>query len=65
MPTEERRIGMKERLKIRKGKLTDYAVVYVEMPEFPEIERFIYTKRKTIYINLSARPGAKIIKLVQ
>lgn len=56
---------MKERLKIRKGKLTDYAVVYVEMPEFPEIERFIYTKRKTIYINLSARPGAKIIKLVQ
>lgn len=49
----------------RERNLADYAIVYIEAPRYPEIERFIYTQRRTIYINLSARSGAKIIRLVQ
>lgn len=56
---------MKRNTDGKKNRLDDYAVVYVEIPKQPEIERYIYTNRKTIYINLSARPGAKIVKLVQ
>lgn len=56
---------MRERLQMRKGKLADYTVFYIEAPMHPEIERFIYTQRKSIYINLSARPNAKIVKLMQ
>lgn len=56
---------MKERLKDEKRRIADYAIVYIEAPMHAEIERFIYTGRKTIYINLSARPDAKLVKLMQ
>lgn len=56
---------MKRNANRRKNRLDEYAVVYVEAEKYPEIERFVYTQRRTIYINLSARPDAKIVKLVQ
>lgn len=56
---------MNTKLNCRKNRLEDYTVIYIEAPNHLEIERFIYTKRKTIYINLSAKKDAKIIRLVQ
>lgn len=56
---------MNMKLNQKKNKIEDYAVVYIEAPNHPEIERFVYVNRKTIYINLSAKKGAKIIRLVQ
>lgn len=46
-------------------RMEGFAIEYIQAPKYPQIERFIYTKRRTIYINLSARKDAKIIKLEQ
>lgn len=44
--------------------IADYTMFYIESPQYPDIERFIYRNRKAVYINLSAKPGANIVKLV-
>lgn len=49
--------------KNRKSILDTYDRVYVHMPEHEDIEKFVYPDRKVIYINIAAKPGAKIIKL--
>lgn len=44
--------------------LCEFAVVYIDAPpQCREVERFIYPERKTIYINVSATAGAKLVKL--
>jgi len=35
------------------------------MPEEPEVERYICQNDKTIYINMEARKGAQITKLIK
>ena len=52
-------------MKPKSGKLEGFKTAYIEAQMYPEIERFIYTQRRTIYINLMAKPGSNIIKLVQ
>lgn len=47
-----------------KRMLDSYRRVLMSMPEYPEIRRFIWRSKKMIYINISARPGAKIDKLL-
>ena len=44
--------------------LDSYREVFKSIPESPEIRRFIWRKKKMIYINIAARPGAKIDKLL-
>ena len=44
--------------------LDSYRTIYRYIPEQPEVRRFIWRSRKLIYINLSARPDAKIDKLI-
>ena len=48
----------------RKGSLAEYRITYKHVPEQPDVEKFISRSRKQIVINLSARKGAKIIKLL-
>lgn len=40
--------------------LDGYRTIYRFMPDRPEVARIISRGRKTICINLAARPGAKI-----
>lgn len=40
--------------------LDTYITIYRHYPDMPEIARIIDRGRKIIFINLSARPGAKI-----
>lgn len=42
-----------------------YRIVYLAVPEYPEIERFVRTSRHTTYINTASAPGAKVVKLIQ
>lgn len=56
---------MNRRINRKECGIVGYAVVYIDVPMYPEIERFIYTAKRTIYINLAAKPAANIIKLVQ
>lgn len=56
---------MCSKAKEKAGMLAEYTIVYIDAPQYPHIECFIYTQRKTIYINLATKKGAKIIKLVQ
>lgn len=37
---------------------------YVEIPSRPDIDRIIVLPLKTVYINLSAEPGANVTRLV-
>ena len=44
--------------------LDSYRTVFKSIPERPEVRRFIWRSRRTIYINLAARPDAKIEQLM-
>ena len=44
--------------------LDNYRTVFKSIPESPEVRRFIWRGKKMIYINIAARPGAKIDKLL-
>lgn len=44
--------------------LDSYRTVFKSILESPEVRRFIWRSKKMIYINISARPGAKIDKLL-
>ncbi len=44
--------------------LDSYRTVFKSIPERPEVRRFIWRSRRTIYINLAARPDAKIEQLL-
>ena len=44
--------------------LDSYRRIPMAMPEFPEVRRFIWRSKKTIYINTAARHWAKIDKLL-
>ena len=44
--------------------LDSYRTVFKSIPESPEVRRFIWRSKKMIYINIAARPGAKIDKLL-
>lgn len=48
----------------RHTRLTGYSIVYIDAPDHPEIERYLYTRRRVIYINLAASEGANIVRLV-
>lgn len=45
-------------------KMKSFRTVNVWIPEFPEVARIISLPKELIYINLSARPGAKIVRLI-
>lgn len=44
--------------------LDSYRTVFKSIPERPEVRRLIWRSRRTIYINLAARPDAKIEQLL-
>ena len=44
--------------------LDSYRTVFKSVPESPEVRRVIGRGKKMIYINIAARPGAKIDKLL-
>ena len=44
--------------------LDSYRTVFKSIPERPEVRRFIWRSRRTIYINPAARPDAKIEQLL-
>lgn len=44
--------------------LDSYRTVFKSIPERAEVRRFIWRSRRTIYINLAARPDAKIEQLL-
>ena len=44
--------------------LDSYRTVFKSIPDRPEVRRFIWRSRRTIYINLAARPDAKIEQLL-
>ena len=44
--------------------LDSYRTIYRSIPDQPEVRRIISRRRRTICINLAARPGAKIDRLL-
>lgn len=42
----------------------NFRVVYVDCQDYPETERFVVVPEKTVYINRSACPGAKVVRLI-
>ena len=50
---------------IRRSRLDSYDARSIELPQFPQIERFIVEPLQTIYINLSAAPDANVIRVVR
>lgn len=44
--------------------LDSYRKVFKSIPESPEVRRIISMKKQLICINIAARPGAKIDKLL-
>lgn len=48
----------------RRDTLSEYTTIYKHIPEQPEVLKFISRGRKQIVINLAAKKGAKIIKLL-
>lgn len=45
--------------------LDSYRTVFKSIPEQPEVRRIISRKKQSICINMAARPGAKIDRLLQ
>lgn len=41
-----------------------YRIGYVDYPEYPEVEKFVSVRDGIVFINRSARPGAKVIRLI-
>lgn len=51
----------------RRDKRTNIASfdrIYIDAPEYPDVIRFVCMPLKTIYINVAARPEAKIVMLI-
>lgn len=46
-------------------RFADYATEYVSAPSRPDVDRLIIVPHYTIYINISAEPGASVTRLVQ
>ena len=44
--------------------LDSYRTIYRSFPDQPDVRRIISRRRRTICINLAARPGAKIDRLM-
>ena len=44
--------------------LKSYSVLRIYRPDAPHIERWIDRDTKVIYINIGAKPDAKIVRLV-
>ena len=44
--------------------LDSYRTIYRCIPDQPDVRRIISRRRRTICINLAARPGAKIDRLL-
>ena len=44
--------------------LDSYRTVFKSIPESPEVRRIISRKKQLICVNIAARPGAKIEKLL-
>ena len=44
--------------------LDSYRTVFKSIPESPEVRRIISRKKQLICVNIAARPGAKIDKLL-
>lgn len=42
-----------------------FKIVYLHLPEYPEIRMFVRTAKRTTYINTASAPGAKVVKLIQ
>lgn len=45
--------------------INGYEILYVHIPQHPEVARFIRTARRAIYINLDADPNANVVQLIQ
>jgi hypothetical protein len=43
--------------------LDRYAVIYINRPNTPHIDRFIDREFEVIYVNVAAQPGAKVVWL--
>lgn len=41
----------------------NYDRIYVDLPQYPTIRRFICDAQKVIYINVAAEVGAKSVKV--
>lgn len=50
----------KRKRESRTPTLDSFKVIYRFMPDRPEVARIISRSRRTICVNLAARPGAKI-----
>ena len=48
----------------RTPSLDSYRTIYRRVPDQPDVRRIISRRRRTICINLAARPGAKIDRLL-
>ena len=44
--------------------LDSYRTMFKSIPEMPDVRRIISRKKRLICINIAARPGAKIDKLL-
>lgn len=63
---EERKMkkAQDRRQESRTPTLDSYRTIYRYIPEQPEVRRIISRRRRTICVNLAARPGAKIDQLL-
>ena len=42
-----------------------FEILFVHIPQHPEVARYIRTARRAIYINLDADPNANVVQLIQ
>lgn len=42
----------------------NFRVLYIDCQDYPETERFVVVSERTVYINRSARPDAKLVRLI-
>lgn len=56
--------AQEKRQESRTPTLDSYRTIYRRIPDQPEVRRIISRRRRTICINLAARPGAKIDRLL-
>lgn len=48
----------------KQSRFYGFVILETDVPEYPEIEMFVNMKTKIIYINIGAREGAKVTKLI-
>ena len=41
-----------------------FRTLFVDYPEFPDVEKFVSARDGIVYINRSARPDAKLVRLI-